>query len=259
VEGNHTYFVASAESTAGILVHNDSTTQPATEPSANPQPVTGQQTTDAGTLEWTLKAQGDNNPGVSFNATFTPKEANGPHENITFIQVVLQNTENGVQVFPDQEDTNVTDWQAFLASPGNYFVDHNKGQQAPYYGAKKDARGGLIVDPGFGNPGGGPRGTPARESDNPQGGGEQVKQFETFAVNIDSKTIYGGVKWGCTVIAGSGGAIMGADGKIHELPPVPPKFLLNAEFAPKPSQAWLDAVDRWNEWAKHQNGATTFP
>jgi pretoxin HINT domain-containing protein len=269
VEGNHTYYVAIPGSSTGILVHNDSTTQPsttepsATQPSGNSAPIIGQHVADSGTFEWTLrpltdKDQQGTNAGVSFDLSFEPKVVDASTNNITFIQVLTRDTANRAPSFPNPDgDTPPTYWQPFLSAEGS-FVDHTPGDQSPYYGTVPSGNGvGLVKQSGhFGNPGGGPddqsRPATANMSDAPSGSSNAEKEYETFAVNVATGYVYGGLKWGYVATSATPDVEL-VNGQAVNMTP-PPQITLTAVFEDKPSQAWTDAVAQWNS----QNGKTSF-
>ena len=71
-------------------------------------------------------------------------------------------------------------------------------------------------------------------------------RFETFAVDIDTGKVLGGVKWGYDVPDAKGSQIIPRQGQ-------------QSDFSLTPSTNWQDAVDKWNAVAKTHKGWSTFP
>lgn len=191
---------------------------------------------DEGTIEWESKVAADDK--ANFTITFTPDPKKCACKNITFVQVVLENTTGGVRRYPLSEDY----YKKFETDSGAR-LDHLKGETDPYYGALWDEKDKKWISEPGGAPGNGPNGKAASMEDNAgtgdarSGKGVKIKRFEVMVVCIDTKKILGGVKWGFEV-----------QDDIHS------KIKLTGgganDFSEKPSKEWQAAVDKWNQVAK---------
>jgi RHS repeat-associated protein len=201
-----------------------------------------------GTIEWGAESRGQS--GANFFARFKP----GPNctcENISFIQVTLENTTGGTRLYPDSDKEGYYEDFASESAEGAR-VDHIEGDVDPYYGAVQWTIGGPWVTEGPGQLGSGPRGIDATmrdgttvSTDARSGLGAHNKRFEACAVCIDTGEIYGCVRWGFTAAdaPGSPAVVTGAS---------------QADFTSDPSREWGLAVAKWNGIARVR-GLTTFP
>jgi RHS repeat-associated protein len=155
--------------------------------------------TRCGTIEWDIKAA---ESSATAKITFAPDRKNCGCTIITFIQVIRSQV-GGIDTFTGKPE-DAPYYEGFL-SEYHTRVDHVKGEDDPYYGAKWD--GSQWVSEGDGTQIGNARtGIDAKLVDFPKaqktartGKGKAVKSFETAVFCIDSQEVLADLNWGFSV------------------------------------------------------------
>ncbi len=218
-----------------------------------------------GTLNWNVQKVANASGGqrAQLDMSFTPGQ-DCKSKNIAFVQVVTAYTYNGNPIIgphpggiqKGQEQFDV--WNNFEPNANGYtpmttnaWLDHGDGDTSPYYGATwvesapnsnkftwADADAANRIGHNAG-PNGQP--VPAMMRDKPGDSlpGTHIVDFETFAIDLDNGTCYGGISWGYTCVM-----------------PASTVTLHPVRYEAMPSsKEWAEAVQRWNEFAAKQNKA----
>jgi RHS repeat-associated protein len=196
-----------------------------------------------GTLQWQL-IPSPNGSSVGATITFTPNQGACNCRDISFVQVIHQNSVDGVTHYGPGSDLHLDYWDQ-LTTDGGSWVDHlhipefgaGGDEKDPFYGAQQ-LRNGIWVTEGLrngnhlghGDPGQWPPSS-AQMTDKPTSSPWTVNvlRVETFAVCIETGQILGGVNWGYDYDPAHGTTLWGGE-----------------QGTATPSQEWADAIEQWN-------------